>query len=659
MSEVALGAMTKPRSATPYVGALVAAAGVGLALSFSLLATRPAPPPLVAFVGLAALTAFLQRYGLIFHWRGQRTILSLDEPAIFVAFLLLPAAAILPMVLLATLAVQVAARRERIKLAFNVAHYALAGGLAAAAFAGLTLAGVPALAAAAIALPVYTLSSELFVAGVFAILERASLWRVYLERYALVGALHMGLGLSVAIAGVALWQLSPLALLALAPLAGGALLLVNLQARSERENQARERLARMVDSLSAETDLGRVAQTVLETCGDIFHAGSAQLELMPHEGLRDLTTWTWGRAFEGGPAHRGVQLQKSMRSRSGAVLGTITITPSARAKERYGAVERGILRIVCAQAASTIENAVALRELLHVRSTRDRILQNIPAGVAQVGADGRLLDANAFLRRALQLPDDARSLAEAPAIVADAGLLEKLDAFVKEGREFRDHDLVLAEGASGSFALMVSGVRLDAADAQGGGVLLFNDVTQRHLAEELRKSETVTRPLMRRIVLDLVERLAAPQQAISAVGRSLASEVHGEAIEDFVRAFRAMGLGELSFESFDGQTYVFNARDLVERRKRSRQPSCHLTLGFTEGAIAKLHAGGSLGTEVRCQSQGHEACQFMVVPREPMVPPSPTRRARRPTPAPDAPPEFEAIPAWGVTEPSSTSLERH
>src|SRR5439155_12266123 len=112
--------------------------------------------------------------------------------------------------------------------------------------------GVPSIVAATAAIVLYTLTSQFLVSGVFAILERANVLHIYWERYALLGAFHGAIGTSVGVAAIALWEYSPFALVALVPLVGSAVLFLAVNARSKRENQARERLARMVDRLAQE-----------------------------------------------------------------------------------------------------------------------------------------------------------------------------------------------------------------------------------------------------------------------------------------------------------------------------------------------------------------------------------------------------------------------
>jgi hypothetical protein len=179
--------------------------------------------------------------------------------------------------------------------------------------------------------------------------------------------------------------------------------------------------------------------------------------------------------------------------------------------------------------------------------------------------------------------------------------------------------------------LSASGVPLGAGGA--GAVILVHDVTAHRQAEEAVRSQMMTRPFVRRLVLNLAGRLRVPPAAIAEVGRSLAAEAEQHGVEEFAAAFRSMGLGNLEFERREGENYIFHADDLLERRTRASQPTCHLALGYVQGAVTAIHGGLALGSELRCQSQGHPKCVFVVAPRKAVAPPKGRARAAEP-PAP-------------------------
>lgn len=153
---------------------------------------------------------------------------------------------------------------------------------------------------------------------------------------------------------------------------------------------------------------------------------------------------------------------------------------------------------------------------------------------------------------------------------------------------------------------------------QGGRRLTLaalRDVTERRReAEELRAAR-VARPLVRRIVRELVDRTGADRSTLHAVGESLAREAEAVTLADFIRAFDEMGLGHLSQAGVDGGRHRFVARDLLERREGARLTTCFLTVGYLSGAVSRTLGTPALGTEVACQSRGDPQCEFVVQAR--------------------------------------------
>ena len=141
----------------------------------------------------------------------------------------------------------------------------------------------------------------------------------------------------------------------------------------------------------------------------------------------------------------------------------------------------------------------------------------------------------------------------------------------------------------------------------------MRDVTERKRAEEELRVARVARPLVRRIVRELVDRTRADRATLQAVGEGLAREADASTLEEFVGAFSEMGFGQLDYAGEEGGRYRFTARDLIERREGARLTTCFLTVGFLSGAVARAVPSSTvLGTEVACQSRGDPECQFVV-----------------------------------------------
>ena len=485
-----------------YVLLVALAGGVVAALAYGWV-VRPAGawtwPSFLLLVGLSVSYFALQRRGFIFHWRRQRVVTTMDEPVVFVALAALPWPAAVAVVFAGTAFVQVVARRKPVKSLFNIASYSLAAGLASVAYGTLAfLLGVHPFVAAVVGTSVYTLSSDLLTAGVFARAEGVRTTRVLRQRFLLFTLPNALLGSTLGFVALVLWGFHPAATLALVPLAALALGFGRLNADAERTLEARQYLADMSTALIGTSDEERVVARIIEACGDLFHAGRVELALSARatlpERIRD-------RDLEGGPAPGAAPLRASIVGRDGASLGELRVWPSTRVRKSLGAGDGTLLRVVAGQAATALESAWTLRELIEAHQA------------AETATRGRML----------------------------------------------------------------------------------------------------TRPFVRRLVLSIVSRMNAPRNVINEVGRGLA-ELDLRTMDEFTEAFRSMGLGNLRYERRDGDSYVFSADDLLERQARASQPTCHLALGFVEGAVASIH-GASLGSELRCQSQGHARCEFVVQPR--------------------------------------------
>lgn len=124
---------------------------------------------------------------------------------------------------------------------------------------------------------------------------------------------------------------------------------------------------------------------------------------------------------------------------------------------------------------------------------------------------------------------------------------------------------------------------------------------------EVSAEQAVTRDLVRRMLSE-----ARRGASMRDLGRSLAQDVPALDVGDYARAFEAMGFGSIELRASADGRYELRGRDLLERLEESAQPTCDIALGFLEGAVARLEGAEVLGTETRCQSQGHEACTFVL-----------------------------------------------
>lgn len=152
-------------------------------------------------------------------------------------------------------------------------------------------------------------------------------------------------------------------------------------------------------------------------------------------------------------------------------------------------------------------------------------------------------------------------------------------------------------------------------ESKSATMVIWRDVTRERLAEEALASQTLTRSFVRRLLQDLRHRSHIPEAAVRDIGRVLATEARATTLDGFLDAFARLGLGSLKLEAQQGPSFTFVGADLLEYREGSSQPTCHLALSFLESAVAATSRSKALGSEVRCQSRGHDACVFVVVAR--------------------------------------------
>ena len=170
----------------------------------------------------------------------------------------------------------------------------------------------------------------------------------------------------------------------------------------------------------------------------------------------------------------------------------------------------------------------------------------------------------------------------------------------EEGQAFDDERLWLL----GQYAQLAS-VALDHARL----------VSELKAAQEALREQAITRTLVRSMLQDIGRAGPIPPHVMRDMGRGLAAQVQGKAMSDYLSAFAAMGLGELRVHAHHQGRFTLHGKDLLELAPGATQPSCKLPLGFAEGAYKALTGEDALGTELRCQSLGHEACVFVVMGR--------------------------------------------
>lgn len=144
-------------------------------------------------------------------------------------------------------------------------------------------------------------------------------------------------------------------------------------------------------------------------------------------------------------------------------------------------------------------------------------------------------------------------------------------------------------------------------------VVAIRDLSERRRVEEAEREQTVARRIVRRALVSEARPSAEVLAERRALGRSIACETQAGTLEKGLQTFRAMGLGDLWLVGQEGNRWVFEGNDLLDRTPGARMPSCSLAVGYVEGLLSSLTGEEMRGAELSCESQGHAACRFVAL----------------------------------------------
>lgn len=355
-SVVAGPAATSPESRSDVLAtiAAVAVAATVAALAWLVLLWRSPPTLTAPMVGitvvLSASIFYLQTRTLVLPWRNHGVAMHLDEIAIFLALMLLPAYVLPLMLLPATVLTQVIRRRSAVKVTFNTASEALSVCVAAMLFVGLSQLVHPAVAAL-VATAWHTVCTNTMVAIILSRIERAPLATAFRERFSVEVAFQAALGCSVGLVLFALLALHPLALLAAIPFLMLARQFAEYRLRSERVLHVHDRMTRLTQALSRAKRREDLAEEILAAVGDLFRASSATLTLVGRHGQSHAT---WTRRFPYEPREWG-KLDVMLPGSDGLPLGIISVDIDNASTDASAAAAPMVLRLLAQQAGAALE----------------------------------------------------------------------------------------------------------------------------------------------------------------------------------------------------------------------------------------------------------------------------------------------------------------
>lgn len=128
----------------------------------------------------------------------------------------------------------------------------------------------------------------------------------------------------------------------------------------------------------------------------------------------------------------------------------------------------------------------------------------------------------------------------------------------------------------------------------------------------VEKKDVVTKDVARVLLRSLRREGHENAGRMREAGKAFAKKANCPGITVYLETFAAAGLGDLKLDDEAPGRIVVSGSDLFERQSSAAHPTCHLPLGFLEGALASLTARDALGTEIQCQSMGAPRCVFVV-----------------------------------------------
>ena len=477
-----------PTSVSRYVAVISAIATMGVAFSISALVANASTlaPYILPAIAVTALLALLHNNPFTFYWREHRLVVSMDETVLLIGLLVLPPPLVVICTTIATAGLHLwRGPAQRIKRVFNVVQCALAALISAGTYVLLTQAGVPALAAASAASFGFAISVNLLLSGVFSLMSRVSVVKVFRERFLVQGSATAVVGVSGGLILVALWTLHPLATMAALPFAYLVRRYWKLHAVADRELEVHRRLANVTHDLVGTSSVPSVADRVLSECEALLDPGRALLVVnTPEDAL------TLSRNFGSGPQRLAPSLYEPLPAHGGGTLGHIEVWPR-QGKEPFHEQERALLRTIAGQAASAMENARAIQVADAARQRLDTYLATAPDAVLLVSLDGGIQYMNPAARALFVGDDDPRGLRASdlfddPRLAVQKGHLPEEPQLVESSARTRAGDRTfLVEAHVGP---------LPEAGRVSGLLMVVRDITERKRLEDemTRQREALT-----------------------------------------------------------------------------------------------------------------------------------------------------------------------
>jgi len=528
-------------------GALVAAALSLVAGSLLVLlghAPDPVPaglheisqPNAGATVAFAAAVVLLARVGFVFDLGGRTLKLGLEETALFVGVLLLPAPHVVLGVAAAAVVDRIALRGPSAGNVADAASMVLASTLAILVVGALRVAGLDAPWAGLAAPPVYFVAASMLASAHVGASAGASALDVFRERFAGWTFLGAALATSLGLLVYALFRLSPLAAVAVVPTLLYLMRFGRLSQRKNEEIRTHERLAKATAEVAGESDVDGVAQRVMEASLELLSCGEVRLSLETERGRR-----LWSRRFAEASTEG---ITETLVTADARRVGEITIFARA-GRESFGPRERHLLRTVAAGATSAVLNAQAIeaarrasRDLAESERRYRDLFDTTNVLILVLDERAVIVDANPAAAEVLGSSPEALVGLDAATLVLDedresfAAVLARLDAHDVA----RDVEVRFLREDGGVLTLLVDGRTSEGQRGARQRVLVARDITylkdleaerreaMARQAESIRRLENANREL-EEFTLWTTHDMREPLRSVGTIARFLHEDI--------------------------------------------------------------------------------------------------------------------------------------
>lgn len=475
MSEGASATQEASRALPHVAGAVVVGAATALLLLPTLWDPQVAAAVRLGTAAVVFLGCLLSHLRpLTLPWRGERMGIHPDEALLVAGVLYADGATSVLAATTAMLVSQLALRKSRLKLIFNTSVLLASSGVAVGIAVGLGHLLQHAYTGLLLVPIITTLSAQLAVAT---LLSRVTGRRGVLRSPQIIKSILVQsmVGIVLAGAAIATFDLHPLAPLTLVPVLWLCYRLLANEYRHETELEMRRVLSEVSARLVGETSEQKVVESALPVLQQCLDLRAAEFELTAAAGSR----WTSSHTF--GPLAGAVSIRAPILLADGARAGEMRLLVGGRGRRKQQE-DQELATLLGAYLSMALGTVAALRAAREAEARLRQAFDFARDAIVVVADDGRAVYTNATARHALgvsegcNVPSTLRTQVGSEAAAAILGLAPAADTAATV--------LATARSPTAAYHYEVSASQLTLGGGRPGLLLVARDVTRRLELEE-------------------------------------------------------------------------------------------------------------------------------------------------------------------------------